>query len=184
MARVWAEVRSCSVFQDGERDRGRDAEAHAGWPLRSPRWRERTNLHTQTTIFTPVPPPSTTVRTPCARAFVELIPSEVRQHSSLLAARNPCRYVSCWGVCLPPCDSVVTTTSASQVGLVWLGDAAAAQCLDAGRSKLLPTNPLLTFNLAMDARCKIQNATAFCLDYTDIRSTSLAACGQGSLLLP
>ena len=56
--------------------------------------------------------------------------------------------------------------SASQVGLAltWLGDATAAQCLDAGRcqarlSKLLPTNPLLTFNLALDAGCKFPNAT-------------------------
>ena len=62
--------------------------------------------------------------------------------------------------------------SESQVGLAltWLGDATAAQCLDAGRcqarlSQLLPTNPLLTFNLALDAGCKFPNT--ICLDYTD-----------------
>ena len=65
----------------------------------------------------------------------------------------------------PPFASMATLhphkLSAAQLGLAltWLCDSAAAEKLDVGRCqarlvKLLPANPLLTFNLALDTACK------------------------------
>ena len=65
----------------------------------------------------------------------------------------------------PPFTSMATLhphkLSAAQLGLAltWLCDSAAAEKLDVGRCqarlvKLLPANPLLTFNLALDMACK------------------------------